>query len=328
MNIDKLSQSCKQEVMRFSQARRQTRPRQGGAASSIGGIAGPSIQLPLLSYEGRFIQEGDDTSKTPRSLESNMSISLPVYKKDKNSLAFSLKGGNLNLESPVSLGSGTVIDRDWYRSEVGIHYSRRLDGKKMFGLSSSFGYEGDNFSPETQNISLRANYSFPTEGGNRWVLMLLMSNNGQLGNFIPIPGFFYITRTSTFTGIFGFPVLSLQWTPVNPWAFSFSLFGANLRAESSYGVVNRRQFFIASGMKQQRYMYSERTNEDDRLTFEEKFFELGIRQPILKGSLIEFQTGSSFDRSLYLGDGLFNKDRGEGTFDSSLYARFFFKVIF
>lgn len=79
--------------------------------------------------------------------------------------------------------------------------------------------------------------------------MVMMSNNSPLGTYVPIPGFFYIYRTPTFTGLFGLPILSMQWTPVNPWSFSFSAFGPTIKSEVTYGTVDKTQFLPGLGWR-------------------------------------------------------------------------------
>lgn len=316
-----------QEMQRFVQVSRQTKPPGGGPLGSIGGLAGLGAQIPSISYEGRHITNNHDDD-TPVVNEGNLNLSIPVYKRGLNTLALTMKGGTLNLGEKVRLDSGDFVDTTFYRSETGIQYSRKLENRRMFGLRGSVGYTGDKLNSETQSFNISANYSYPGSDNNQWVLMLMMSNNSPLGAFVPIPGFFYITRTDTFTGIFGFPILSMQWTPVNPWAFSLSFFGPMIRSEVAYGAIDEVQFFTALGWKQQRYIVSERKEEDDRLTFEEKYSEVGIRKPIYKRASVEGQIGYSYDRSVYVGEGLFNKDRGEADIDSNWYAKWTIKMAF
>ncbi|MBL7671526.1 MAG: hypothetical protein JNM39_13655 [Bdellovibrionaceae bacterium] len=327
-NDDKLSTECKQEFQRFAQASRQTTPPGGGPLGALGGLTGLGSQAPSLFYEGRFIQGSNDSPETPSFLESNLNTSVPVFKTEKNTVAVTLGGGNLHLSEPVILSSGTKVSTNFYKADVGLQYSRSLENKRRFGLLGSVGYSGDKLDTDTQSFNVSANYSFPGSNDNQWVLMVMMSNNSPLGTFVPVPGFFYIYRTSTFTGLFGLPILSIQWTPVNPWSFSFSVFGPTLKTEVAYGEIDKTQFFTGFGWKQQRYLLSERTNKDERLTIEEKNAEIGFRRPLFQGVFSEFQTGYTFDRSIYLGEGLFNKDGGSADLDSSWYLKWSVKVTF
>lgn len=327
-NDDKLSNECKQEIQRFAQAARQTTPPGGGPLGALGGLTGMGAQVPSLGYEGRFVPSHDGRPKTPALTENNLNASVPVFKTEKDTVAVALGGSNMHLSEPIILNSGTKVPADFYRAEAGVQYSRKLEGQKTIGVRGSLGYMGDKINKETETFNISANYSFPGSKENSWVLMVMMSNNSPLGTYVPIPGFFYIYRTPTFTGLFGLPVLSMQWTPVNPWSFSFSAFGPTVKSEVAHGAVDKMQFFTGFGWRQQRFILSERTNEDERLTVEEKNAEIGFRRPLFQGVFSEFQAGYSFDRYVYAGERLFNKDGGSVDLESNWYLKWSIKVAF
>jgi len=325
-NEERLSVQCKQELQRLVQASRQTMPLGGGPLGSLAGLTGAASQIPSLSYEGRLIPSSNET---PSFFDNNLNISFPIYKTESETYSATLVGGHFHLSEPILLDSGTNVPTDFYRTDIGLGYSRKLSAQKTLGVRGTMGYLGDRFTSKTQSYSISANYSFPgAKENSSWVLMVMMSNNSPLGTFIPIPGFFYIYRTSTFTGLFGLPVASMQWTPVHPWSFSFSLFGPQIKAETSYGAIDKIQVYTGFGWKQQKYLVSERQNEDDRLTVEEKTAEIGLRKPLFQGVFSEIQAGYSFDRSIYQGEGLFNRDDGYADLDSSWYLKWSIKFVF
>lgn len=327
-NDDKLSTECKQEIQRFVQASRQTAPPGGGPLGALGGLTGLSAQIFSLSYDGRFSPSSDGTPKTPSFTENNLNVSIPVFKTEKNTVAFSLGGGNVHFSEPVTLSSGVKISADFYRADAGLQYSRRLEDRRMLGVRGSFGYAGDKLDKSTESFSISANYSLPGSNESYWVFMVMMSNNSPLGTFVPIPGFFYIYRTPTFTGLFGLPILSMQWTPMNPWSYSLSIFGPTIKAEAAYGAVDRAQFFAGLGWKQQRYILSERRTKNERLTVEEKNAEIGLRRLLIPGVFSELQAGYTFDRSMYAGEGLFNKDGGKRALEANWQLRWSFRFAF
>jgi hypothetical protein len=324
-NNDRLSTECKQEIQRFAKASQQTAPPGGGPLGSLGGLAGPASQVPSISYEGRYAP-GTNGSSRPSLFENNLSTSIPFYKTDKNTVAATLSGANLHLGSAVPLSSGISVPTNLYRAEAGLQFSRRLPGQRNWGVRGAVGYSGDKFSANTQSFSASANYGFPGSERSYWVLMVLMSNNSPLGTFIPFPGFLYIYRAPTFTGVFGLPIVSLQWTPVSPWSFSLSAFGPQIKAEASYGAVDRRQYFAAVNWKQERFILSERRNKKDRLTLEEKNAAIGMRQPLYNRVLSELQMGYSFDRSFYIGEKLLKRDGGEAKIGAAWFLSWSVKI--
>lgn len=327
-NDDKLSAECKQEIQRFAQVGRQTSP-PGGHFGGIGSLAGFGAQVPSISYEGNFISKSEGNPPSPTVKENSVNVSIPVFKSERDTVALIVGGGTFHMDSPVTLDSGLVIPNDLYKAEAGLQYSRRLEEKgKAIGLRGSVGYAGDKINDRTQSFNLIANYSFPGSAGGQWVTMLFISNNSPFGAYVPVPGFFYIHRTPAFTGLFGVPVLSMQWTPVNPWSFSFSAFGPAIKTEAAYGAIDQIQFFTGLGFKQQKYLLSNRVEDKDRLTFEEKSAETGLRSPLLPGVFSELKVGYSFDRSAYVGQGLFNKDSGSKNLDSSWYLKWSARIVF
>jgi len=326
-NNDKLSTECKQEIQRYAQASRQTTPPGGGPLGALGGMTGLTSQVPSIGYEGRWLPDRHNSAR-PSLTEHSLNVSVPVYKTEIDTISTTASGASLHMSEPIALDSGIKVPNDLYRADIGIQYSQRLSGKRMWGVRGSLGYAGEEFSKKTESFSVSTNYSFPGSNESHWVLMLMMSNNSPFGTSIPIPGFFYIYKTQTFTGLFGLPVLSLQWTPVNPWSFSLSAFGPQIKTEAAYGTIDDTQSFIAFNWKQQRFILSEHTNNNERLTLEEKNAEVGFRRPLWQGVFSEFQTGYSFDRSIYLGEGLLNKDGGTVNLASSWYLRWSIKIAF
>lgn len=320
-NDKALSNECKQEIQRFVQSQRQTTPAGGGGAvGALGGLTGAGAQFPTVSYEGRFLPSAD-SGATPSLTENSLSISVPVYKTKSGVVAATMVGGSFLLGDEITLDSGVELPKDFYRTEVGLAYSARLKGFSSFGIRGSVGYLGDKFEGDTETFNITMNYSYPGRKENTmWVWMLLMSNNGPFG-IVPIPGFLYITRTPTFTGIYGIPVISLQWTPVNPWSFSFSALGPQVRTEATYGAIDRTQYFVGAAWKQQRFNLSDRERSEYQLNMEEKDIEIGLRKMIFAGIYSEMQFGYAMDRSLYIGDGILDDQGGLFELGSAWYAR-------
>jgi len=116
----------------------------------------------------------------------------------------------------------------------------------------------------------------------------------------------YIYKSKTFTGLFGFPLMSLQWTPSPMWAFSLSSFGIAATAEAAAGPIETAQGFLALGWNNQSYILTERRADKDRLTVEEKKVGVGARTFLLGKMVAEAQVGYAFGRLLYSGKGLRN----------------------
>jgi hypothetical protein len=321
-NDDKISISCKQEIQRIFQVSRQTTPR-GGPLGAIGGLTGALSQLPSFSYEGRFVP-GSSASVWEHVLAGSM----PIYKNDTDTISATLAASDLHFTESLQIDSGRELPKDYLKAEIGLAFTRKLANYKTFGMRGSFGFSGDKFQQNTQNYNLSANYSFPTSQSSAWVLLVLVSNNNSFGTLMPIPGFFYLFRTPTFTGLLGLPVASIQWTPLSPWSLSFSILGPQLKAEVAYGAVDAWQVYSGFSWKQQRYLLSDSATKLERLTLEEKSAELGLRRPLFGLVFSELQSGYAFDRAVYVGERLFRRTGGSSELAANWFLRWSVKVGF
>jgi hypothetical protein len=321
-----VSNECKQELERFREMRKQATPWGGVASSPFGGPNAMGSPVPFVSYDVRYSAGKSSTS----FVENKLNLSAPIYKSGADTVSLSLAGSSFHWSDSLALDSGKEVPADLYRTEVGVQYDKQLPEKKRWGLRGSVGYAGDkpftNSSDST--YSLGANYGFPGSGKGYWMLTATISNNSPLVNYIPIPGVSYLYKTDTFTGMFGFPASSIQWTPVFPWSFSLAIFGPMVRSEVSYGSIDLVQYFAGFYWTRESYILSTRDNDKDRLTIEEKKAAVGFRIPVWGPMMGEFQLGQAFDRSVYIGNGLFNKDGGSVSIEDDWYLSASIKVKF
>lgn len=323
-----LNPQCKQEIERYIQMMSGAEERGGGALTSFGGSNAMGPPIPLITYSGRVMPgEGE---KNPSYSEHKVDFSVPVYKAEGYTIGSSLAAGQLHLGETVKLDNGRELPTDLHRYEVGAQYFSQLSDKRMLTVRASAGYVGDKPSVANKDASYSINltYGKPASGNGYWIYALYMSNNSPFINFFPIPGVIYMYRTPTFTGLFGLPVLSLQWTPEELWSYSFSLFVTNVQSEIAYGQRNQFQTFLHYSFNQQSYILHQREQDRDRLTLQDQKLAAGFRSVLMKKMQLEFQAGRSFDRTLYIGKGFMNKDRGSATIDADWFGSLGIKVAF
>ena len=324
-NSEKLSGTCQQNLERYVQASRQAAARGGGALGSFGGFTALTPPVPLATYDGRISPKG------PGLYENKISLSSPVLSGERSVTSMSVSAGDLHFNEPIIMTTGQTLPRDLYRAEVGAQYSLRLADKKSFGLRVSVGSTGDQVfqSMNDANFSFGMTYGFPGSARNDyWVALLFFANNSVLGDYIPIPGIIYIHKTEHFTGVFGFPVLSLQWTPTSDWSYSLSVLATTLIAEAAYGNVTGSQYFVQGSFNQQRYILHDRVNDRDRLTFQERRVGVGYRTPLFSSAYGEVQAGRAFGRSLYIGDKILKTDGGLSDLEDSSFVNASVKFVF
>jgi hypothetical protein len=281
--------------------------------------------VPTLSYGGWITPQ-----KVPSDiLQQRVIAQVPLYYDDGDNLSLSLGGSNLHFgEAQTIPMSGVEIPVDLWRVDVGANYSRKLDDDKILGGRVSVGSASDHpFSKfDVVTVGASAFYSWATSERSRWMVTLFFSNNNPIANYIPIPGFAYIYRTDTFTGIFGLPFSSIVWRPVTPWMFTFAFFGPTINSEAAYGDPKTAQAFLGFSWQQQSYLREDRPDVRDRLYYDEKHAPVGVRFPLLKGVLTELSLGYSFDRFAYEGTHFHDRSSGAASLGSSWYAAWNFKA--
>ncbi len=315
-NEDKLSVDCKQEIERWVQVNRQALRRGGGSLGAGGGMGAMGPTIRMIGYEGRFQKSAAFMN------QQKLNISTPITKVADGLLGVSLAAGQMHIGDNVRLESGVLLPSELYRAEIGTQYFKMNTDKSSWGIRASVGFTGDEVFKNSKDGSFGGNIYYsqaPSESGF-WIFTVFVANNSPLGNYIPIPGAVYFYKTPTFTGLFGFPILSMQWTPVNPWSYGLSIFGPTVSSEVNYGSVDDIQYFANASWSQQSFILKDRINDKDRLTVEEKKIGVGVRTPVLGFIGAEFQIANSFDRRLYIGEGLFKKAGGSANFDSDWFA--------
>jgi hypothetical protein len=291
--------------------------------------SGMSIMVPttpVVTYGGLWAPED-----SPSVTDHRFTAAVPVLKDEKQNLAISVLGNALHIGKPLTLSkNNTEVPQDLYRTEMGVQYSRNLSGARNWGLRGTLGYASDKPFTNTRDMTftLNASYSYPTASQNRWVLFLYMANNSSLPNYLPIPGFIYLYKTPTFTGMFGLPMVSMTWKPVHPLFLSLSLFGPTINAEIGAQPNDYIQIFSGFNWSQQSFLRDGREDRSRRLFLDEKRIFAGIRGPIAFSVLSELQVGQNFDRSIYEGKGFLKKDGGSVSLQKSWSLMWNFRYAF
>ncbi len=321
-----LSLSCRKTIERGFKEEIKTKPPTGMLFSGSGGLGGQLGFIPLISYSSEISGPvNHNKNRSENQIKRNtFEGSVPIAKIAKGLLSTSLRYGKTRFDQELRLNSGLNIDQDLYQFEMGFNYNRPLQDKKNFNLRVNYGYRGDRIGGSDYNYSLMTGYSYPTESQKgRWQYFLMFSNNGPLGNNIPIPGFMYFYKTTTMNILVGLPILSFQWTPENTlFGVSTALFGPFYNLELFYGLVDDIQFFGFSQWKQENFILANRAEEEDRLNIYEKISGIGLRTALMNSNVgLEIRAGVSQDRKLYLGNGLFNKDKGSLDLEDSKFLK-------
>ncbi|WP_413558258.1 hypothetical protein [Bdellovibrio sp. HCB209] len=319
-NFKNLTYPCQQEINRIVRAVEQA---QAQSDNLISPNALTSLNPPfaVLSIDGRH-SPGDN-----QQTDGRVALSVPVVKTNQHMLTLKAASGIVSFEEPLPLSDTATVPKTLYKAEAGAQYSRQLPGFRNYSISSTIGYTGDQ-TMKNATFSILANYGAPTASGAFLMWNLFISNNSPLGNFVPIPGIMYMYKTPTFTGLFGIPAISLQWTPSPEQAYSFSFLGPTANVEAAYGRVSFLQTYVAANWSTQSYILENRVDDKDRLYLEEKKVGLGIRSFVFGRAQAQLEGGYAFDRAAYSGDGIRNMKEGSKKMSDATYVALSIKAGF
>lgn len=294
--------------------------------SGMIGELGAGARAPSISYSGWL----EPRSDSGNAFQNRATASVPVYRDEKNTYTVSASASDLHFDRQQEFSNQSYsVPQDLQRYDVGVSYSRKLAAAKMWGAKLSVGSASDhpfaNFN--TTTFLALGYYSIPGQSeASRWIFTIFMSNNNEIANYIPIPGFVYTYTTATFTGLFGLPFAAVQWRPSSMWTWSGSLLGPEINLESAYGRIRQTQGFVGYSWSQQSFLPKDRPDQRDRLYFNEMRAFAGIRSFFSRDFSFEFETGYAFDRSLYEGLRTFSRDVGSTSLSNAPFAQITLKM--
>lgn len=295
------TEECRAELRRLNQVVKDSGVRSGGLSSFDGVMGGLGLIPPkktVFSIEGMSAYQGDPTVIQ----QGKATLVSPMWIKDHQSLTASLNAGTVKINEPVVAPDGTKI-RELHRIEAGGQYTKSLEENRMWGLRGSLGSAGDKpfETGKEYTFNLNGFYAKPGKSDSYWVYSFFLSNNNPVLNYVPIPGIIYFTRKENFTGMFGFPIMSMQWTPLKKTSVSVSYFITNFRTTIAYSVADKHQASVGFAINKQTYLREGRKDNTDRLFFNDKRIYAGWRSVLSENLIAELQFGQSFDRAVHEG---------------------------
>lgn len=284
--------------------------------------------LAILSYQGRFSQ--GETVQEPRTQEDRLNVFIPIHKSESQTWLMPLSYSHIGLGQKVILDSGVAVPQNLSRTELALHYTRRYPDKSSLSFRGAIGYAGDKGIGETNDntFTISSSYNFLSDSQQRWAVSLFFTNNGLLANYIPIPGFLYFVKSDTFNGQFGFPFNRFEWTPDQLWTLTFTALLININFETAYLITDKTSLLANLSSAQQTFILKERVEDRDRLSFSEDKIGLGVRFRVFDTVITDLTVGRAFNRSVYIGKGFLNKDRGEARLDKDNYIAWGLRYVF
>ena len=269
------------------------------AAELGAGLVPPAYQKANINYWGNFQPNttfSDDGNKS--SLQRGTIIaSIPFNKTETSSWTVSTLGHWLDL----SPDQDEVPDL--YQFDIGLSYTAMLEGGKMWAVNGNFGSASDHPFKNSSVDTVSGNYFYvsPASETESWIFLVNYSNNRPILNNIPIPGFAYMYSPSkSFRGTFGIPFASIKWEFAEKWTWNmFYLIPWIIKTSVDYTVAGPVKVYTGLDFSQNTYYLAERKEIKERLFYDEKKVFVGIKAPLSKSYLAEFDCGYAFDRRYF-----------------------------
>lgn len=302
---------------------------QAGVARPSGFQGGP---MSILNPQPRMIGlEIRSHFQNDRYNILRANLSLPTSIDEDHTLVYTFSEALTHLGSRISL-DGVAVPDDLQRVEVGAHYFTKLTEGRSWAIRAQGGFAGEtNISSQSpMSYSVSGHYAFPSESNSEdtWAVTLFYGNAVSFGSNFPIPGILYFFKRDHFSGVLGFPLISLNWNFADGYFSSINIIGSQLNSEIAKGNPREIQYYSAFAWNQQTFVLQNRKEDQDRVTVDEKRLSLGARLPLYPFLRADLQSGVSFDRSVFAGQGSFNRDRGSVNLDRDYFVNASMRMFF
>jgi hypothetical protein len=255
---------------------------------------------------------------------SRWNILLPIHKEENDTMMLSASDLTQTFGREIPMDGGVRVPEVLQKAELGLQYYRQLEDGKSWVIRFLGGFSGDSeINDRSQSLySFSGHYAFPssTNSDDIWAITLLYGNSSPLSSTIPIPGLLYFFKRGFLSGVVGFPFLSLSYQ-YNEYSFSMQWIGTSVSLEAAQGNPREGQIYAGWSWSQNTYILQQRVQDKDRLTADEKKAVIGIRKPLLPFLRADLQAGLSYDRSVFVGQGSFNRDRGSQNIDRESFIQ-------
>lgn len=286
--------------------------------SDLGGIGAPTFGKHNIKLSG-FRQNQDRTESGTGTAR------ITIYQDPKNTVTFN---GNFTHTNIFPNDTGIT---DLYESNFGLSYSHIVGKDRAYSFFASYGTKTDKpYADSSVNtLNLNAAYSLSKNERGRWLFLLNYSNNRPFLNNIPLPFFAYTyIHSKDFVGTFGAPFASVFWR-FHP-KVSMTLFAVIpwiLKAQVSYSILGPLQVYSGVDFSQQSYFQHGRSNNKERLFYEENKIFVGFKSPISKNIFFETEFGNSFNRQYFFAEDYSRNPKNPTRLTSSLFGRVSLNVI-
>ncbi len=245
-------------------------------------------------------------------------LSFPVSQDHQNELSFQMGVHTQNINTNAVLpDAGVGFPKSLWDVRAGFTQRRMFENRWLGVVSVSLGSPSDEPFASADEISGQATAFLRVPHGirNAWVFFLNYSNDREFLNGLPLPGVSYQYEPSGKAKVlFGIPITSAEWKPVGNVKLRLTyLLLRTVHAGAEVRMFRRLTWRADFFWWSRRYRRANRTRDDDRLFYNEKKVEGGVRVSLGNSVWVDFSGGFAFDRFYFEGEDY--DDRGRNRLD-------------
>jgi hypothetical protein len=220
---------------------------------------------------------------------------------------------SLLADQSVSAGVGIGEHEDWEFAVIaGVGYSHYHE--------EAFGDE-DEFYPRADFIATRR-----LDEKSRLTLVLDYNRNRAIFPDLPLPAVSYTRRHSDqLTFIVGLPISAVTWTPIEKLTIDVT-YAVPLTFDAAVGYDVMKDVAVFAQFENRFYSFMLDWN-DDRIFFEQRRVEAGVRWQAVRQLQLELAAGYAFDQEFFFGWDVRDLDDGSELSDEP-YVRFALRAAF
>lgn len=307
---------------------------------SVGSQADPLGTLPIVEAEQlRFSIEGRsdlwlspyEDKETPVRIY-NAKLHAPFYEQDDFRAMIALQSEEVSAgRSDILVGQNDIPLGSSLRSQqVGLGLSYENESYHNFSFYGAMASSSDEPFNQSRDIwpELTATYFSPYSNSWRWMAFGNYSKSRGFWNnhFLPGVGAGYRLKESLEV-MFGFPFLRVMWKPTLDSSTLFALSPVGARWDSSYIYSDSLLFTFSAGLSTRSYLHVNRSDEENRVIYEEKFIDIGFKRILSPKLYVGLKVGGSFDRSVYESKSVFKESGVEAQLGGDITGSFLLEFL-
>lgn len=266
---------------------------------------GPGSGLAGLFRPTSFVDISTELVGGPSAIEdSRLRTSSVIYGNEKETWQASTRVYRLRLNEDIPLSSsGVATPRELWTFNLGGSYDRKLEGGNNVGVILSGGSNSDKPFHSIHEMDLQATTTYvqKVDPLHYWIFLLNYSSSRTFAPGVPLPGVAYFSiNPQTKTQVsYGIPFF-VGWQPDPKWSLRFVyIIPTNVNLDVTYEISKPYKLHAGFEWLSQSWMRANRPNSAERIIFERKRLDAGLKAGLGDDWFFDFRGGWVFDQRIF-----------------------------